>query len=61
MSDLVVAIGLVFAVEGILFAAFPGTVRRAMAHVAETPDGPLRTVGIISAVVGVVLVWLVRG
>jgi uncharacterized protein len=61
MADFVVAIGLVFAIEGILFAAFPAMVRRAMNHVAETPDGALRVVGIISAIVGVVLVWLVRG
>jgi len=61
MSDFLVAIGLVFAIEGILFAAFPGMVKRAMVHVAETPDGPLRIVGILSAVVGVVLVWMVRG
>ena len=32
-----------------------------MAHVLETPDGPLRMVGIASAVLGVVLVWFVRG
>jgi uncharacterized protein YjeT (DUF2065 family) len=61
MSDFLVAIGLIFAIEGILFAAFPAAVKRAMAHVAETPDGPLRMVGIISAIIGVVLVWLVRG
>lgn len=61
MSDFLVAIGLVFAIEGILFAAFPGLVRRAMAHVNETPDGALRVIGIVSAILGVVLVWLVRG
>lgn len=61
MADFLVAIGLVFAIEGILFAAFPAMVRRAMSHVAETPDGALRVVGIISAVIGVLLVWLVRG
>ena len=33
MSDFVVAIGLVLAMEGILFAAFPGAVKQAMAHV----------------------------
>ena len=32
MSDFLVAIGLVFAIEGILFAALPGPVKRAMAH-----------------------------
>jgi uncharacterized protein YjeT (DUF2065 family) len=61
MTDFLVAIGLVFAIEGMLFAAFPGSVKRAMAHVVEMPDGPLRIVGIGSAVVGVVLIWLVRG
>jgi len=61
MSDFLVAIGLVFAIEGLLFAAFPAMVKRAMAHVMETPDGALRAIGIGSAVVGVLVIWLVRG
>jgi uncharacterized protein YjeT (DUF2065 family) len=61
MSDFLVAIGLVFAIEGILFAAFPATVKRAVAHVVETPDPALRAIGIVSAVAGLVIVWLVRG
>jgi len=61
MSDFLVAIGLVLAIEGILFAAFPGALKRAMAHVNETPDSALRLVGIASAIAGVVLVWLIRG
>jgi uncharacterized protein len=61
MSDFLVAIGLVFAIEGILFSAFPAIVKRAMSQVAETPDSALRLVGIVSAIVGVVLIWLVRG
>ena len=61
MSDFVVAIGLVLAMEGILFAAFPGAVKQAMAHVTETPDTALRAIGIASAVLGVIMVWLVRG
>jgi uncharacterized protein YjeT (DUF2065 family) len=61
MSDFVVALGLVFAIEGILFAAFPGPLKRAMAHVTETPDGSLRLIGIGSAIAGVVLIWLIRG
>ena len=61
MSVFVVAIGLVFAMEGILFAAFPGPLKRAMAHVTETPDSALRLMGVASAIGGVVLVWLIRG
>jgi uncharacterized protein YjeT (DUF2065 family) len=61
MTDFLVAVGLVFVIEGIVFAAFPGAAKRAMTTVQETPDGSLRIVGIVSAVLGVVLVWLVRG
>jgi uncharacterized protein YjeT (DUF2065 family) len=61
MSDFLVALGLVFAIEGLIFAAFPGSAKHAMTAVLETPDAVLRIVGVVSAVVGVVLVWLVRG
>ena len=61
MSDFLVALGLVLAIEGLVFAAFPGTAKRAMESVLETPEGPLRLVGILSALAGVALIWLVRG
>ena len=61
MTDFIVAIGLVFVIEGLIFAASPSAAKNAMAHVLETPDRPLRLVGIVSAVLGVGLVWLVRG
>ena len=61
MLDFLVAIGLVLAIEGLLFAACPGLTKRAMAHVQETPDNALRLIGIVCALIGVVLIWLVRG
>ena len=61
MSDFIVALGLVFVIEGLIFAASPQSAKNAMAHVMETADGALRLVGIAAAVIGVVLVWLVRG
>jgi uncharacterized protein YjeT (DUF2065 family) len=61
MTDFLVAIGLVFAIEGLIFAALPGTAKRAMASMLEAPDASLRAVGIVSAVAGVLLIWMVRG
>jgi uncharacterized protein YjeT (DUF2065 family) len=61
MSDFLVALGLVFAIEGIVFAAFPAMAKRAMVSVIDTPEGSLRLVGVVSAVLGVGLVWLMRG
>ncbi len=61
MSDFIVALGLVFVIEGMMFSAFPATAKRAMESVQQTPDTMLRTVGIVSAVVGIVLIWAIRG
>lgn len=61
MSDFLAALGLFFAIEGIFLAAFPDGARRAMAAMMEMPDAPLRIAGIASAVIGVLIVWLVRG
>jgi uncharacterized protein YjeT (DUF2065 family) len=61
MSDFIVALGLVFVIEGLVFCAFPATAKRAMESVQQTPDTMLRTVGIVSAVVGIVLIWAIRG
>jgi uncharacterized protein len=61
MSDFIVALGLFFALEGIVLAAFPGGATRMMTSVLDMPDGPLRLAGIVSALVGLFIVWLVRG
>ena len=61
MADFLVALGLVFAIEGLVFAAFPLRAKQAMMSALQTPDGVLRTMGVACALLGVVLIWLVRG
>jgi len=61
MSDFVVAIGLVLAIEGLIFAAFPGAAKRLAANALESPEGSLRIAGVVSAVLGIIIVWLIRG
>jgi uncharacterized protein YjeT (DUF2065 family) len=60
MSDFLAALGLVFVIEGVLFAVFPLGAKRAMTAVLDVPDSGMRIVGLVSAVVGVLIVWLVR-
>ncbi|MGC1354946.1 MAG: DUF2065 domain-containing protein [Xanthobacteraceae bacterium] len=60
MSDLVAAIGLIFAIEGIIFAAFSLRAKRAMAATLDIPDTRLRIAGLAAAIIGVAIVWLVR-
>jgi uncharacterized protein len=61
MSDFLAALGLVFVIEGLIFAAFPDAAKRAMTSVLETSDISLRLIGIGSALVGLIVVWFVRG
>jgi uncharacterized protein YjeT (DUF2065 family) len=61
MSDFLAALGLVFVIEGLIFAACPGQAKRAMTSVLETPEGTLRVIGLVSALIGLLVVWLVRG
>jgi len=61
MPDFIVALGLVFVIEGLIFSAFPATAKRAMESVQQAPDSTLRTVGIVSAILGIILIWAVRG
>ena len=61
MTDFLAALGLVFVFEGLVFAAFPEAAKRAVTVMTQTPDQLLRLVGIISAVFGLAMLWLVRG
>jgi uncharacterized protein YjeT (DUF2065 family) len=60
MSELVAALGLALAIEGILFASFPDGMKRVMMDAAASPRDRMRVVGLASAVVGVVIVWAAR-
>lgn len=61
MTDLLVALGLVLVIEGLLYAAFPGAIRRMLAVVEQTPDATLRWSGLAAAALGLGVVWVVRG
>ncbi len=60
-ADLVTAIALVLVIEGAVYALFPEAMKRMMLGVAELPGPVLRGAGLIAAVIGVGVVWLVRG
>jgi uncharacterized protein YjeT (DUF2065 family) len=59
-ADFLIGLGILFVVEGILFAAAPDLTRRAMKSALAAPENVLRMVGIGSAIVGLILIWLVR-
>ncbi len=61
MNDFYTALGLVLVIEGVIYALFPDGMQRAMSQMQEMPPGALRLAGLGAAVVGVIVVWAVRG
>jgi len=59
-GDLLVGVGIMLVLEGLLFTALPNWMRSAMKSALTSPDNILRGVGLASAVVGLILIWLVR-
>jgi uncharacterized protein YjeT (DUF2065 family) len=59
-ADFLIGVGILFVLEGLLFAASPAWMRRAMKSALATPDNILRYVGLGSAVAGLILIWFVR-
>jgi uncharacterized protein YjeT (DUF2065 family) len=59
-ADFLIGLGILFVIEGILFAAAPDWMRKAMKSALATPDNVLRAVGLGSAVAGLLLIWLIR-
>ena len=58
---LAAALGLTLVIEGLLYALFPGPMRRALALVLDMEEAPLRITAIVTATIGVGVVWLVLG
>jgi len=61
MNNLLAAFGLVLVIEGALYALFPDFMRRAMATMLSMEEMQIRISAVVSAVVGLALVWLALG
>ncbi|TMV58131.1 DUF2065 domain-containing protein [Thioclava sp. BHET1] len=61
MTMLLLAIGLVLAVEGFVLALAPGRLEQVLALLIRLPIETRRMLGLVVITIGVVLIWLVRG
>jgi len=60
VQDFLAAIGLVLVIEGILLAALPMRVRQALEIMRLTPIQQLRIIGLVSAILGLGVIWWMR-
>lgn len=60
VQAIVIGIGLVLILEGLLYAAFPHIARKMVELMAQTGEQDLRKSGLIAAVIGLFIIWLVK-
>ena len=60
MTDFLVALALIFVIEGAVYALFPDGMKRMMEQVIPLPSSVLRSVGLGAAGLGVAAIWLIR-
>ena len=59
-QDVGAAVGLMLIFEGVLYALFADRLDRMMALLSSASPSFVRAVGLITAMVGLVIVWLAR-
>ena len=60
MKELIIAFGLFLFIEGILYALFPSKMKNMLKKMETIKDSQLRTGGLIFAIIGFAIVWLVK-
>ena len=60
MNELVIAFGLFLFIEGILYALFPAKMKSMLKKLELVKDSQLRSGGLIFAVVGFVIIYLIK-
>ena len=61
MDDFLTAIGLVLVIEGIIYGLFPDQMERLLATRLTMPPEFIRRSGLSMALIGIIVVWFMRG
>jgi len=60
MSELLIAIGLIFFIEGLLIAIFPSRIKRMLELIKNTSEKKLRSIGIVFLITGFIIIWYIK-
>ena len=60
MRELVIALGLIFFIEGILYALFPAKMKNMLKKLELVKDSQLRSGGLIFATIGLIIIYYIK-
>lgn len=59
-EDLVNALAFILVIEGALYSLFPESMRKLAQRIERVPSSSLRTSGLLAAICGVGIIWLMK-
>ena len=60
MKELIIAFGLFLFIEGILYALFPSKMKNMLKKLEIVKDNQLRSGGMIFAIIGFIIIYLIK-
>ena len=60
MDEFIIAIGLVFFVEGLFLAIFPSRIKSILEIIKNTPEKKLRFLGFVFLLIGFFIIWYIK-
>jgi len=60
VEEFIIAIGLIFFVEGLLLAIFPSRIKSMLELIKNTPESKLRSLGTIFLIIGFIIIWYIK-
>ena len=60
MRELIIALGLFFVIEGILYAIFPSKMKNMILKLSQISNEQLRFGGLVFVILGFVIIWYLK-
>ena len=60
MKELIIALGLLFFIEGLFLAIFPSRIKNMLEIIKTTPENKLRLFGIVFLITGFLIIWYIK-
>ena len=60
MKELIIALGLFFFIEGILYALFPSKMKSILLKAKDAKVSQLRVGGLIFSIIGFIIIWYMK-
>jgi|TARA_B100001939_G_C16894235_1_gene596861 uncharacterized protein YjeT (DUF2065 family) len=60
VREFIIAIGLIFFIEGLFLAIFPSRIKSILEIIKNTSESKLRSIGLVFLIIGFLIIWYIK-